>query len=136
MRVVARPYLRKTLPFSSFLCLRALNMILSPGGARGRIRFTSTVDSGHVFQYWFATLVPLDVKPSHLLAERRRKPAQSSLVGAGSFVVCRGGAELAPRVFPFRVYNRAGAGAALREQFWPYYATAASIAWQCWPPTR
>jgi hypothetical protein len=127
----ARPYLRKTLPlFIPSIVFVALNMLLvarrSSGPYSIHIDWMIPVTFS---KYWFAALVPLDVE--------ELTPFSKQIVQVGailitvalvSFVASQGWRRNWLPAF-FLSWFALGLAPVLplREQFWPYYATAASI---------
>jgi hypothetical protein len=127
----ARPYLRKTLPlFIPSIVFVALNMTLVARRSSGPYSIHIDWSIPSTFsKYWFSTLVPLNV------AAFTPFPAWSVQAGASvitlalaAFVVWQGWRRNWLPVFFLSWFVIALAPVLpLREQFWPYYATAASI---------
>ena len=127
----ARQYLRKTLPlFIPSIIFVALNMTLvarrSSGPYSIHIDWMIPVTFS---KYWFATLVPQDVEAFTPFAEwGARAGAIVITLALAAFVAWQGWRRnWLPAFFSSWFVIGLAPVLPLREQFWPYYATAASI---------
>ena len=127
----ARPYLRKTLPlFIPSIVFVALNMTLVARRSSGP--YSIHVDwliPVTFAKYWFATLVPLNVEDFTPFAERSVQAGAIVITLAlAAFVAWQGWrTNWLPAFFLSWFVIALAPVLPLREQFWPYYATAASI---------
>jgi hypothetical protein len=127
----ARPYLRKTLPLLiPSIVFVALNMTLvakrSSGAYSIHIDWLIPVTFS---KYWFATLVPLNVEDFTPFAESGVQAGAIVITFAlATFVAWQGWRRnwLPAFFLSWFVFGLAPV-LPLREQFWPYYATVASI---------
>jgi hypothetical protein len=127
----ARPYLRKTLPlFIPSIVFVSLNMLLvarrSSGPYSIHIDWSIPVT---LSKYWFAMLVPLNVKDFTRFHESSvRAGAIVITLALVAFVAWQGWRRNWLPVFflSWFVFGLAPV-LPLREQFWPYYATTASL---------
>ena len=127
----ARPYLRKTLPlFIPSIAFVALNMILvarrSSGPYSIHIDWWIPVTFS---RYWFGTLMPLNLEDFTPFAERSVQAGAIVITLAlAVFVAWQGWRRnWLPTFFLSWFVIALAPVLPLREQFWPYYATAASI---------
>jgi hypothetical protein len=127
----ARPFLRKTLPlFIPSIVFVALNMILvarrSSGPYSIHIDWLIPVTFS---KYWFGTLVPVNLEDFTPFAESSvRAGAIVITLALAAFVAWQGWRRNWLPAFFLSWFAFALAPVLpLREQFWPYYATAASL---------
>jgi hypothetical protein len=127
----ARPYRRKTLPlFVPSIAFVALNMMFvtrhSSGPYSIHIDWLIPVTFS---KYWFATLVPLNVEDFTPFTESGVKAGAIIItLVLAAFVAWQGWRRnLLPLFFLSWFVIGLAPVLPLREQFWPYYTTAASI---------